>query len=134
VDPGPPCMGSSRSGSCSGLSKAADRSWPRVSKPGSVLFFFSKHWSVVTDLWYQELGAFLLMRTPCYLITCAFRAPQHEECNENLSPLRARQFSNWDKKRVVLGQSQAEEISGQGISFSPLKSLQNPIGKAELHH
>ena len=75
-----------------------------------------------------------LMQTQCYLITRALRALQREESNENISPLRARRFSNWDKKRVVLGQSQAEGISGQGRSFSPLKSLQNPIGKAELHH
>lgn len=65
---------------------------------------------------------------------CALRAPKPEGSNGNISALGARRFSNWDKKRVGLGGSQAEGIAGQPRSFSPLKSLQKPIDKAGLHH
>lgn len=88
---------------------------------------------LVTDSQHQELGAFFNAKMMLYHYMCSQGTAAWGK-QENISPLRAGRFSNWDKRRVVLGESQAEWIAGQGRSFSPLMSLQNPIGKAELHH
>lgn len=49
-------------------------------------------------------------------------------------PVGQGDFLTGTRKDLSWAKARAEGIAGQGRSFSPLKSLQNPIGKAELHH
>lgn len=127
-DPCPHCTNEPRSTGCSQL---PDTSW----EAHHCFTLHKKHAlrRLVTDSQHHELGAFFSANMMLYHYVCSQGTTAWGK-QENISPLRAGPFSNWDKRRVVLGESQAEWIAGQGRSFSPLKSLQNPIGKTELHH
>lgn len=135
-DAGPSCMGGSRSTSCSQLSVTGNRSCAHAPKPRSVLFFFSKKHTFAGELSQirsaRNYGHFFNVNTMLSHYMCSQGITAWGKEWKYLFPT-ARRCSNWDKKSVVRGQSQAEGIAGQGRNFSPLKSLQNPIGKAELH-